>query len=166
MRTSQLLQAVGLSLAAMLTPVLVSAQQTPSDASSEGKQAKQDKPAAKQTDKQNEKQAEKSAAEHETADGRKLEKLEDAEPPAVRIGKPPAEHKVTEIRDDSGVKEVKVETGISTYYVRPNQQVGTALPGDTQSTTNRGAEWKVMEFNLGSKKKKPEEPPEETNDKK
>ncbi|MBV8635426.1 MAG: hypothetical protein JO002_13105 [Burkholderiaceae bacterium] len=151
MRTSQFLQAVSLSLAALLVPVLASAQQTPSDISSD-KQAKPAKPAGKADDKRA-----KPAEEHETADGRKLEKLEDPEPPAVKIGKPPAEHKVTETRDDSGAKEVKVETGVSTYYVRPNQQVGTALPGDTQSTTNRGAEWKVMEFNLGGKKKKPEE---------
>lgn len=156
MRTSQVLQAVSLSLAAILTPVLVSAQQTPSDPS-----------AAKPADK-NTKPADKAKAEqHETADGRKLEKLEETDPPAVKIGKPPAEHKITETRDDSGVKESKVETGLTTYYVRPNTQVGTAQPGDTQSTTNRGAEWKVLEFNLGEKKKKPdEEVPEDTGAKK
>jgi hypothetical protein len=156
MRTSQVLQAVSLSLAAILTPVLVYAQQTPSDTSP-----------AKPADK-NVKPAEKAKPEqHETADGRKLEKLEETDPPAVKIGKPPTEHKITETRDDSGVKETKVETGLSTYYVRPNTQVGTAQPGDTQSTTNRGAEWKVLEFNLGEKKKKPdEEVPEDTGAKK
>jgi len=150
------MQTVSLLLAAMLAPVLVSAQQTttdtPTDKSSPDKQAKPAKPADKPADK--------STADRETPDGRKLEKLEDSEPPAVKIGKPPGEHKVTETRDDSGIKEVKVETGVSTYYVKPNQQVGNAMPGDAQSSFNRGAEWKVLEFNLGEKKKKTEEEPQ------
>jgi hypothetical protein len=155
MRTSHVLQAVSLTLAALLTPVLVSAQQTPSDTPAD-KQAKPAKPA----DKAAAKPADKGTANqetHQTADGRKLEKLEESDAPTVQIGKPPAEHKITETRDDSGVKESKVETGLTTYYVRPNTQIGSAQPGDTQSTTNRGAEWKVLEFNLGEKKKKPEE---------
>ncbi len=159
MRTVNVLQAVSMTLAALLTPVLVSAQQTPSDTPADKPAKPADKTATKPTDK--------TATEHKTADGRKLEKLEDADPPAVKIGKPPTQNKVTETRDDSGAREVKVETGLSTYYVRPNQQIGSSLPGDTQSTTNRGAEWKVLEFNLGEKKKKPEEEaPEDTGGKK
>jgi hypothetical protein len=110
---------VSLSAAALLTPLLVAAQQPqpPSDAPP------------------------------------KLEMLQEGEPPSIKIGKPEGEHKITETRGDGQVKEIKVESGISTYYLKPNEQVGNALPGDTQSTTNRGAQWKVMEFDLGGKTK-------------
>jgi hypothetical protein len=147
MRASHVWQIVSLSLAVLLTPTLVSAQQTPAD-----------KPADKSADKPSDKPSDKAKADKQKPDDpKKLEKLEDPEPPSVKIGKPEGEHKITEIRDDSGVKEVKVESGKSTYYVRPNEQVGSSLPGDTQSTTNRGAEWKVLEFDLGSKNKKKSE---------
>jgi hypothetical protein len=84
----------------------------------------------------------------------KLEKLEEGEPPSIKVGRPEDKRKITEKRDETGVREVKVQTGTSTYYVKPNQQVGNALPGDAQSLHNHGAEWKVMEFDLGSKGKK------------
>ena len=177
MRISQVMQIVGLSLAATLTPVLVSAQQASTDTTPPAdSQAKPAKPADKSadkaaTDKSSTKPADKdkSTAARTTPDGRKLEKLEDPEPPATKIEKAPTTTapKVSQIRDDSGIKETKVETGVSTYYVRPNTQVGTAQAGDTQSTFNRGAEWKVMEFNLGEKKKKSDDaPPADSGDKK
>lgn len=162
MRIPYVLPIAGLSLAAMLTPVLVSAQQPAADAqpAQSTDQKAPAKPADKPTQAGDKKAVDNNTAAKPTADttpdGRKLEKLEDPEPPSIKIGKPPGEHKVTEIRDDSGPKEVKVETGVSTYYVKPNTQVGNAQPGDAQSSFNRGAEWKVMEFNLGDKKKKPE----------
>lgn len=83
----------------------------------------------------------------------KLEKLEEGEPPSIKVGKPEDQRKITETRDESGVKEVKVQTGKSTYYVKPERQVGNALPGDVQSTHNRGVEFKVLEFDLGAKNK-------------
>jgi len=101
--------------------------------------------------------AQQSQAPANSAPQPKLEKLEEGEPPSIKMGKPQEKHKITETRDDSGVKEVKVESGKSTYYVKPNEQVGTALPGDAQSSGNRGAQWKVLEFDLGSKNKKAEE---------
>jgi hypothetical protein len=86
----------------------------------------------------------------------KLEKLEEGEPPAIKIGKPEVKQKVTERGDNGQAKEVQVQSGGSTYYVKPNEQVGNAQPGDAQSTQNRGVQWKVMEFDLGSKTKKSE----------
>lgn len=86
----------------------------------------------------------------------KLEKLEEGEPPNIKIGKPEDRRKITETRDDGHVKEIKVENGKSTYYIKPNEPVGNSLPGDTQSTTNRGVQWKVKEFDLGSKPPKNE----------
>jgi len=160
MRTDQIFRIATLSLAALLVPALVSAQQVqpveekPADKAAE-------KPAPKATDKGG------KAAAAQPAEP-KLEKLEDSEPPNLKIGKPVGAPKVTvtEVKDDVHGRESKVESGKSTYYVRPNEQVGTALPGDTQSTTNRGAEWKVMEFDLGSKKKKEEEKSDSTDGKK
>ena len=78
----------------------------------------------------------------------KLQKLEEGEPPSLKIGKPNTPPKVTEKREGD---KVRVDTGKSTYYVRPDGQVGYAMPGDGHSTTNRGVEWKVKEFDLGSK---------------
>lgn len=120
MHTSKVWQIVGLSAAALLTPLWAAAQQPP---------AKSDTPP-------------------------KLEKLEESEPPSIKVGKPEEKRKITETRDDSGVKEVKVQTGKTTYYVKPEQQVGNALPGDAQSTHNRGVEFKVLEFDLGKKTQK------------
>jgi hypothetical protein len=84
----------------------------------------------------------------------KLEKLEESEPPSIKVGKPEQKDKITETRGANGATEVKVHTDGSTYYVKPDQQVGDSLPGDAQSVHNHGAQWKVMEFDLGSKQKK------------
>jgi hypothetical protein len=83
----------------------------------------------------------------------RLEKLEEGEPPAVTIRKPEQERKITEKRAPGGkVKEVKVTTGKSTYYLKPNDPVGSGLPGDTQSNTTRPAQWEVLEFDASRTK--------------
>jgi hypothetical protein len=79
-----------------------------------------------------------------------LEKLEEGEPPAVTIRKPEQKSAIQEKRAPGGkVTEVKVSTGGSTYVVKPNDQAGSALPGDTQSHTFRPPQWQVKEFDLG-----------------
>jgi hypothetical protein len=79
-----------------------------------------------------------------------LEKLEEGTPPAVTIRKPEQRSTVTEKRAPGGkVTEIKVTSGKSTYYLKPNDPAGSAAPGDTQGSTNRGAQWEVMEFDLG-----------------
>jgi hypothetical protein len=83
-----------------------------------------------------------------------LEKLEESEPPSIKVGKPVEPDKITESRDANGATTARVHTGGSTYYVKPDQQVGNSLPGDAQSVHNHGAQWKVIEFDLGSKKTK------------
>lgn len=83
----------------------------------------------------------------------KLEKLEEGEAPAVTIRKPEQERKITEKRANGGkVKEVKVTSGKSTYYVKPNDPNGSSLPGDTQSNTTRPAQWEVLEFDTSRSK--------------
>lgn len=79
----------------------------------------------------------------------KMEKLEEGEAPGVTIRKPGQERKITEKRAPGGkVTETKVTSGKSTYYLKPNETPGT-VPGDTQSSANRGAQWEVGEFDLG-----------------
>ncbi len=79
----------------------------------------------------------------------KLEKLEEGEAPAITIRKPDSEQKITEKRQKGGkVTEIKVQRGKSTYYLRPNDAVGSVLPGDAQSSS-RPPQWKIKEFDLG-----------------
>ena len=141
MKTIRISPVASLSVAALLASALAHAQQ-PTDSGKSNTQQPQQQQAQDQKKKGDQPP--------------KLEKLEDSEPPSIKVGKPEQQHKITETRDDSGVKEVKVQTGVSTYYVRPNQQVGNSLPGDVQSVHNTGAEFKVFEFDLGGKGKKSE----------
>lgn len=93
----------------------------------------------------------------------KLEQIEDGSDapitaPITITAKPAPKTQVSEHREQGQVTEVKVTSGGSTYYLKPN------APGDTTSSTNRGPQWRIMEFDLGSKKKKQanEEVPEDT----
>lgn len=92
----------------------------------------------------------------------KLEKLEEGEQPAVTIAPPASGNKITEKRQQGKVTEVKVKSGKSTYYLKPNEPAGSAAPGDVQSDQTRAAQWPIMEFDLGIKKakKKEAEPPQ------
>lgn len=88
-----------------------------------------------------------------------LEQIEEGSDTPITINaKPTPKTQVTEHREQGLVNEVKVTSGGSTYYLKPN------APGDTTSSTNRGPQWRIMEFDLGSKKKKQknEEVPEDT----
>ncbi|MBV8666232.1 MAG: hypothetical protein JO269_07085 [Burkholderiaceae bacterium] len=83
----------------------------------------------------------------------KLEKLEEGEPPTIKLEKREVKEKITERAEGGEIKEERVQSAGSTYYVRPNDRVGTGQPGDATTTTNRGVQWKVYEFDLGSKDK-------------
>jgi len=91
----------------------------------------------------------------------KLEKIEDVADDAVTITskqQQKSETQISERRDNSGnVVETTVKSGPSTYTLRPSHPAGTALPGDRTGGPLRGAQWTVMEFDLGQKKKKPVE---------
>jgi len=85
-----------------------------------------------------------------------LEVLEEGPPPSVTIKKqgdaPSTGNSVTERRDHGQTTEVKVQSGPSTYYLKPTQQVGTALPGDAQSGPATPAQWVIKEFDWGGSK--------------
>jgi hypothetical protein len=75
-----------------------------------------------------------------------MEKLDEGEEPAITIHKPETEKKITEKREKGKVTEIKVQSGKSTYYLKPNEQAGAGLPGDAQSNANRAPQWQVLEF--------------------
>jgi hypothetical protein len=82
-----------------------------------------------------------------------LERIEPgSDTPATTI--PPKERtRIKEKRDNRGqVTEVEVQSGPSRYTLKPNTQVGTALPGDAMSS-QRGPQWTVKEFDFGNPKK-------------
>lgn len=81
----------------------------------------------------------------------KLEKLEEVDSGAT-IRKDDGK-KITESRQANNDRETTVKTGKTSYVVRPNKPAGSSLPGDTQSSPNRAAQFKIMEFDLGAKKK-------------
>ena len=84
----------------------------------------------------------------------KLERIEEPESSiTVTPQTPENERQITEKREQGRVTEIKVKSGKSTYYLKPNSAAGSSLPGDATSAA-RTAQWKVMEFDLGSKKKK------------
>jgi hypothetical protein len=61
---------------------------------------------------------------------------------------------VTEKRMRGGrVTEVEVNSGRSTYILKPNTQYGSTVPGDTQSNVNRAPQWQIFGFDL----KRPED---------
>ena len=82
--------------------------------------------------------------------------LNEGEAPTVTIRQPgAAEQPITQTRKQGKVTDVKVTTGGSTYHLKPNEQAGSALPGDTESSAMRGSQWQVLEFDM-SKKKDPQ----------
>jgi hypothetical protein len=89
----------------------------------------------------------------------KLEKIEEFADDSINVtAKPSTEGKITDRRDNNGnVTETTVKSGPSTYTVRPAHPVGTSLPGDATSGPLRGAQWTVLEFDIGKKKKKTDE---------
>jgi len=82
-----------------------------------------------------------------------LQPLEEGEAPAVTIRPPDTKSKINEKRARGGkVTEIKVTSGGSTYYLKPNEAAGSSLPGDTQSSGTRAAQWEVLQFDLSRSK--------------
>lgn len=75
-----------------------------------------------------------------------LQKLEEGEAPAITIRGSATDRNITQKREQGKVTSVKVKSGKSTYYVKPNTPAGSALPGDVQSDATRPAQWQVLEF--------------------
>ncbi|MDR1311607.1 MAG: DUF2782 domain-containing protein [Burkholderiaceae bacterium] len=85
-----------------------------------------------------------------------LELLDEVDQPTITIRKPDVSEEITERREDGTVREVKVQTGGSTYYLYPNRQLGSGIQGDTASSVVRPSLWRVHEFDVVSNKPSPE----------
>lgn len=90
-----------------------------------------------------------------------IEKLDEGPDAALGMKKPEPARKVTEKKVNGKVSEVQVKNGKSQYVVKANSNVGNAVPGETTNNQVRGAQWSVMEFDLG-KKKNPEKDGKDT----
>ena len=76
-----------------------------------------------------------------------LELIDEAEQPTITIRKPDARREITERREGGVVREIRVQTGISTYYLFPNDPLGSSFR-DAGSTVVRPALWRVHEFDM------------------
>jgi hypothetical protein len=77
-----------------------------------------------------------------------LEQLEEGDAPPVTIREGEGEQRITEKRTGGKVTEIQVKSGNSTYYLKPNDQAGSAQPGDAQSHVTRPPQWQIKEFDL------------------
>lgn len=86
-----------------------------------------------------------------------LEILDDVNDTPITINSKPAQrNEVQEHKQQGKVTEVKVTSGPSTYYLKPNPNPqGGDIPGRNLS----GPQWRVMEFG-GKKKTNPEDLPD------
>jgi len=79
----------------------------------------------------------------------RLEKLEEGDEPAVTIRPSGQERTTTEKRAPGGkVTEVKVGSGKGAYYLKPNDQPGSAMVGDAESHSMRAPQWEILVFDL------------------
>ncbi len=84
----------------------------------------------------------------------KLEQIDEGSDTPITVTAKPTGRSITEKREQGRVTEVKVQSGKSSYTLKPNTPAGNALPGDMTGSANRGPQWQVMEFDLGKKKTK------------
>lgn len=89
----------------------------------------------------------------------RLEKIDEIEnPAAVPAGSAHANQRdgrqIIEKRERGQVTSIEVRSGDNSYYIDPDEQPGTVVPGDAQSGNTRAPQWKIFEFDL----KRPAEP--------
>jgi hypothetical protein len=84
----------------------------------------------------------------------KLERIEPGSDVPATTVPPRGRTRITEKKQGGTVTEVEVQSGKSSYVMKPNRPAGNAQPGDAQSSQIRPPEWKVLEFDLTGKKRK------------
>jgi hypothetical protein len=65
--------------------------------------------------------------------------------PVTNLGKSNVKQ-TTQNFQEGDQPEVKVTNGLGTYIVKPNERVGTSLPGDGQSNSNNPVQWVVKSW--------------------
>ena len=84
----------------------------------------------------------------------KLERIEEGSDTPITVTPPKSgKAKITEKKEGGRVTEATVQSGKSTYIMKPHVPAGNAQPGDGQTGAIRAPQWKVLEFDLGKKKK-------------
>lgn len=66
--------------------------------------------------------------------------------PAVTHREKERVQQTTQTIQEGGQTEVRVTNELGTYIVKPNQSVGTSLPGDAQSSSNHAVQWIVKRW--------------------
>ena len=84
-----------------------------------------------------------------------LELIDESEQPTITIRRPDATSEITERKEHGVIKEIKVQAGGSTYYLLPNNPLGSAFQ-DAGSRVVRPALWRVHEFDMAGQR--PEDP--------
>ncbi len=85
----------------------------------------------------------------ESTQTEELELVDEVEQPTITIRKPDAKAEITERREPGAVKEIKVQTGGSTYYLYPKKALGGEF--DDVTSKSRPAMWRVHEFDVSGK---------------
>lgn len=75
----------------------------------------------------------------------KINPADDAPLPLTHLDKAKQKQKVETV-NEGGQTKVKVTNRLGTYIVKPNDNVGTSLPGDAQSSSNNPVQWVVKSW--------------------
>lgn len=75
----------------------------------------------------------------------KTDPTDDEEPAVTNLGKPAVKQTMQTIQEGEQT-EIKVTNGLGTYIVKPNERVGTSLPGDAQSNSNNPVQWIIKSW--------------------
>jgi len=89
-----------------------------------------------------------------------LELIDEVEQPTITIRKPDATREITERRENGVVREIKVQSGVGTYYLYPNKALGSDF--DDGTSKRRPAMWRVHEFDMTGQR--PDQAGSETED--
>lgn len=88
--------------------------------------------------------------------------VDDSDQPAVTIRQSEDRREITERREQGIVKEVKVKSGDSTYYLKP-KGAAAGPPGDAHGSEISVPQWSVKEFDLGQRTESDKETAKEPN---
>lgn len=75
-----------------------------------------------------------------------LEKLEEGEAPVATVRTPEENSRIIETRERGQVTSITVQSGNSTYSVKPNSPVSSAFGSAAQNTATRAAQWQILQF--------------------
>ena len=87
-----------------------------------------------------------------------MEPLDEGEPALTNLKKSSVKQTVQTTQNGQQT-EVKVTNSVGTYIVKPNQNVGTSLPGDAQSNSNNPVQWVIKSWGGSKNTEVPEEVP-------